>query len=129
MTDIAYQVVKPRESSLVTHRFQGLGDTANLETGRPGPIPGRRSTPLDVFGGQFQMRPELFFHIVITRVSSERSPQATYPFTQRSHGSLRVDSSGLVQPCSRRTARMMETVRSHSTFCLVSSRRPAEVIA
>src|SRR2546423_1900615 len=42
----------------------------------------------------------------------------------RSHGC----APKRLQLCSRRTAFMMETVRSHPTFCLTRCRRPAAVI-
>jgi hypothetical protein len=74
MTNITRNIVKPGESSLVPHRLHGLGDAPKPETGHSKGIFGQTTVFPHVFASQLQMRLEFFFHLAITRVSSERSP-------------------------------------------------------
>jgi hypothetical protein len=92
VTQVARQIVEPRQTALVAHRLHRLRHTTGPDRRRsPGALDGV-CAPALVLGGELQMQPQFCLEFGIPTARTHRSPQTRHPLAECGH---RASQSGL----------------------------------
>ena len=83
-TQVPHQGVDAWQPSLIAECVHRLGDAAGPNPSHAHGIFPRMTSPLRVFGGQFQMRPELLFQLAVAAAWIERSETHDEPIREAS---------------------------------------------
>ena len=85
ITQVASQIVEPRQTALIAHRLHRLRHTPGPDRRRPPASSSGVGAPPLVLGGQFQVQPQLRLELGIPTARTQRAPQARDPLAERGH--------------------------------------------
>src|SRR6266508_5381087 len=96
ITQVASQIVKPRQTALVAHCVHRLRDGSSCNSCDPRGVVGVPASP-SVLGGKFQMQPQFLLQVAIVSAWLKGSPETSNPLAEAGHSHSPFVLSPVVQ--------------------------------